>query len=155
MRQTIFILFMIFSFIHSSAQNLMDEEWYLFSAQKTFPKDSSYVNDSILIIVQTEEIDTSEYGDHGFIELKGTFINHTDSIFPIINQDGELIFVQEYLDSKGNWIVIENWIWSDCGNSFFFPYHLKEKPKYRTKLIQPPCQVLVHLTNASEMECAR
>jgi len=51
-------------------------------------------------------------------------INTTDSTFNASRQDMSLIMIQEALDKDGNWQPIEYWVYSGCGNSYFYPLEL-------------------------------
>ena len=48
-------------------------------------------------------------------------INSTDSVFQMERQDGSLIMIQEAKNEKGEWIPIEHWQHSWCGNSYMNP----------------------------------
>ncbi|MDH4471346.1 MAG: hypothetical protein QE487_01995 [Fluviicola sp.] len=56
-------------------------------------------------------------------------VNTTDSTFTADRQDGSLIMIQEAQNEKGEWLPIEYWVYSGCGNSYFDPLEL-EPGKY-------------------------
>lgn len=45
-------------------------------------------------------------------------LNNNDSIVLLECHDGEVIMIQEAIDTNGKWRPIENFIYSGCGNSF-------------------------------------
>lgn len=51
-------------------------------------------------------------------------INTSDSSFKADRQDGSLIMIQEAMDKEGKWQPIEYWVYSGCGNSYFYPLDL-------------------------------
>ena len=65
------------------------------------------------------------YGDSTQLSFKGypVFVyNETSSIKWLMAQDGEVMAIQEAMDSSYNWRPIEIWPWSWCGNSFYRTY---------------------------------
>ncbi|WP_300665569.1 hypothetical protein [Fluviicola sp.] len=50
-------------------------------------------------------------------------------------EDGKLVAVQQALDSAGNWISLEHFIHSDCGNNYSFA-RLKKNESYLFKIAQ-------------------
>lgn len=51
-------------------------------------------------------------------------VNSTDSLIKVTRQDGSLLMIQEALDVNGEWMPIEYWTPSGCGNSYFNPLTL-------------------------------
>jgi len=51
-------------------------------------------------------------------------INTSDSLFYADRQDGSLIMIQEALNEEDQWMPIEYWVYSGCGNSYFDPLEL-------------------------------
>ncbi len=45
-------------------------------------------------------------------------VNNSDSTFKTSQQDGSLIMIQEAMDEQGQWVPIEHWVRSGCGNSY-------------------------------------
>lgn len=52
-------------------------------------------------------------------------VNTTDSSYSVELQDGSLIMIQEAINENGNWMPIEYWVYSGCGNSYFNPLKLE------------------------------
>jgi hypothetical protein len=56
-------------------------------------------------------------------------INASDSIVKIERQDGSLIMIQEAKNEEGEWVPIEHWLYSWCGNSYMNPLVLEHGQK--------------------------
>lgn len=56
----------------------------------------------------------------------------TDTLFEL--QDGSLFIIQEALNKDGNWVPIEHWRYSTCGNSYHMSLHLKSNTAVRVPI---------------------
>lgn len=78
------------------------------------------------------------------LKLPVFIFNNTDSAQIIEHHDGRLVMIQEALNKKGNWVGIEYFEYSGCGNSFGYNLIPKDqfmlfginkyKGNYKTKL---------------------
>lgn len=88
-------------------------------------------SDTLYFHFNTEET-FSNLDSMGFVWLRDNpkryfaayLVNTTNSTFTAKRQDGSLIMIQEALDKEGNWKPIEYWVYSGCGNSYFYPLKL-------------------------------
>lgn len=91
----------------------------------------SLKSDKLYFHFNTEET-FSNLDSMGFTWLKGNpqgyfagyLVNTTSSTFRAERQDGSLIMIQEALDKDKKWKPIEYWVYSGCGNSYFYPLKL-------------------------------
>ena len=70
---------------------------------------------------------TTEYyteGEDPQKYFRAYLINNKSEKFTAKRQDESLIMIQEALDENGNWLPIEYWVYSGCGNSYFNPLEL-------------------------------
>lgn len=56
----------------------------------------------------------------------GYLINNTEHTDTIFQQDRSLIMIMEAKDTSDNWLPVECWFWSPCGNSYFRPLILEK-----------------------------
>lgn len=74
----------------------------------------TYVDDNGIEIPRKQY--TSPYDQ--VIKIPVFIVNNSDSAQVIEHHDGRLVMIQEALDKKGNWVAIEYFEFSGCGNSF-------------------------------------
>lgn len=81
----------------------------------------------ILIKKFSEFLKKNYYLDQNEDYFTGYIVNTNNSSFEFTLQDGSLLIIQEAQNRKGEWIPVEHWIYSDCGNSY--DSYLVLKPK--------------------------
>lgn len=134
MRQSISLFFTLVSLLYFSQRKDLEtsEAHYPVTNSQSRLKNRLKENNTIYFETHPEQ-KVSEFIKINYFLDKNTdyfvayIVNNNNSSFEYTLQDGSLLIIQEAQNKKGEWIPIEHWIYSDCGNSY--DSHLTLKPK--------------------------
>jgi hypothetical protein len=96
---------------------------YPVTETKEYKKGSKKNNNTIFFEVHPEQKIPKLFNERCYLEKNADYftayiINDNDFCFELTLQDGDLFIIQEAQNRNGEWIPIEHWIYSDCGNSY-------------------------------------